>query len=179
MATNILRDDEGYLLQGVKFNGKIDNYIGPLGLNPDDVKQVKADFVWFAYEFKAMKDFRDYSQAVTAFKDLQRHGIGNQLLGDFPQPPKLELPPVDKTLANAQSRFATLIQLIVKNPKYSKTIGEDLGIIAPDTPFDPQTGKPALKTTFSSGGHPHLLWKKGKFQGIEIWKDSADGKGWL
>ncbi len=178
MATFIANDDEGYHTQGINFCAKIDNYTVLLNLNPDAVKQVKYDFAWFGYCYKGMLLFREYAQSVTAFKDIQRHGFHNQLLGEFPAPPVLATAPTDPTSANAQGRFAALIQQIVKSNNFSKIIAQDLGIDAPDTPFDPQAGKPLLKTSYSSGGHPHIMWKKGKYQGIEIWKDAADGKGW-
>lgn len=178
MKTFIANDDEGYSVQGSTFSTKIDAYTTILGLDADEVKQVKIDFAWFNFNYKTLQDFRNYAQALTAYKDLQRYGLDNQVLGSLPAAPVVGTPPVDATSANAQSRFARLIQQCVKSSNFSKAIGEDLGIIAPDNPFDPQSGKPVLKTAYSSGGHPELKWKKGKFQGIEIWKDAADGKGW-
>src|SRR6266446_1189694 len=34
---------------------------------------------------------------------------------------------------------------------------------------------PDSKIEMSSGGHPNLRWTKGKFDGVEIWKDSGTG----
>jgi hypothetical protein len=180
MAILIVRDDEGYLLQGARFTSKIDNYTVTLGLLTADVDQVKLDFAWFGYSFGGMKLFRDYSQALTAFKSQLRHGFNGQPLPAFPSIPALDAAPTPAiTVGDAQARFERLVQQIVKSKNYSKTIGEDLGIEAPETPFNPADGKPELKPTYSTGGHPELKWKKGKFQGIEIWIDRGDGKGWL
>jgi hypothetical protein len=41
--------------------------------------------------------------------------------------------------------------------------------------FNATTGKPDFFIEFSSGGHPNLRWTKGKFEGVEIWKDSGTG----
>ena len=84
-------------------------------------------------------------------------------------------PPVSVTAvpAGVFTRLGLLVTSIKSDPNYTDAIGRDLGIIAAQTPFDPQCGKPVIKITFSSGGHPTLLWTKGKFQGIEIWKDKG------
>jgi hypothetical protein len=50
-----------------------------------------------------------------------------------------------------------------------------LGIAAPASTFNPADGKPDFFIEFSSGGHPNLRWTKGKFDGVEIWKDSGTG----
>ena len=78
--------------------------------------------------------------------------------------------------ANVQKRFAEIIQDCVRSGNYTIGIGEDLGIEKPETVFDPQLGQPEFEIELNSGGRPNLLWPKGKFQGIEIWKDS-DGTG--
>jgi hypothetical protein len=71
--------------------------------------------------------------------------------------------------ANSQQPTANSQQ-----PTSLEAIGQDLGILGSNTPFKPQDGKPTFKIEFSSGGHPNLVWKKGKFQGVEIHK-SLDG----
>lgn len=176
MATFIAKGDEGYIVQGLLFCEQIDTYSALFGLPPAQVDQIKLDFEWFTYSLRAAIDYREFAQAATTFKDQLRYGTLDQPLPAFPAVPVFDPPPAVTTTADAQKRFATIIQQIVKHPSYSKVIGQNLGIEAPENPFDPQMGKPQLKTSFSSGGHPNILWKKGKFQGIEIWKDS--GTGW-
>jgi hypothetical protein len=51
-----------------------------------------------------------------------------------------------------------------------------LRIVAPDEVFDATLGKPTFKV-FMDSGHPVLKWVKGKFQGVDIYKDS--GTGWV
>ncbi len=79
---------------------------------------------------------------------------------------------------NIEQRFRALLQRIVHSTNYTKAIGEDLGIEAPDTAAAKaamKDGKPEFKIEMSSGGYPNLRWTKGKYQGIEIWKDAGSG----
>lgn len=109
-----------------------------------------------------------------------RYGNGNEVLGAFPVPPALPTPLPTVTSANAQGRFADLISDCTNsNKNYTKTIGEDLGIKTAETPFNPADGQPLLEPGYSTGGRPELKWKKGKFEGIEVWIDRNDGKGWV
>ncbi len=123
----------------------------------------------------AQESTQDFSESVTSYKNLLRYGNGTQVLGAFP--PQPQLPNSPAVPANVQERFSKLVQRIKGSPNYTKTIGEDLGIEADTSAFDPEAGKPVIKTAYSSGGHPVLKWKKGKFQGVEIWKNT--GSGWV
>ncbi len=179
MATFIEPSDEKYLLQVNKFCDRVDTYSGTLGLDPAKVAAIKADNDFFRKTFLYMGQFRGFAESFTNYKDLLRHGKGDEVLGTFPVAPVIETPVPTPTSANCQKRFAEIIQDCVKSPNYTKTIGEDLGIEATVTPFNPADGKPELKPAYSTGGHPELKWKKGKFDGIEVWIDRNDGKGWV
>ena len=50
-----------------------------------------------------------------------------------------------------------------------------MGFVAPEVIFDPTTGKPTFHIVKATGGHPMLCWKKGKFDGVEIWKNTGSG----
>lgn len=174
MATFIDPTDEGFKTQLNTFCNKVDTYSAPLGLNATDVTNIKKDNTYFGYVLDGVDAFRTFSQTMTSYKDLLRRGKDDEVLPAFPTIPTLGVAPPAVT-ANIQKRFSRLIQDCVNSSNYTKSIGEDLGIEAPVTPFDPNTGKPKIKTEFSSGGHPNLIWKKGKFQGVEIWKDDGTG----
>jgi hypothetical protein len=62
---------------------------------------------------------------------------------------------------------------------YSPGDGITMGIEVSSSPFVPADGKPLLKITISEGGHPKIEYIKSKYQGIRIYKDSGDGKGWV
>lgn len=181
MSTIIERPDEGFVLQLNKFCKRIDTHSAILGLDPMKVQNVKNDKEVFEAVFMSMVLFRDFAESITKYKNLLRYGHGDELLGEIPMPPSMQLPTpaVPMVAANAQKRFADLVQDCVKSPNYTTSIGEDLAIEAPETPFVPGDGKPEIKPRYSTGGLPGFSWKKGKYQGIEIWTDRGDGKGWV
>lgn len=178
MSSFINSTDEGFAFQLNTFCSKIDTYSATLGLTIDEVKGVKADNDLFLWALQVQDDTQKFAQNFTDFKNLLRYGNGTEVLTLIPVPPVFPPPPpiVD---ANVQKRFSDLVKRIKGSPNYTKGIGENLGIEIAHTPFDPQLGKPAFKTSYSSGGHPNLIWKKGKFQGVEIWVNRNDNKGWL
>ncbi len=179
MATYIERTDEGYLIQVTRFCERVDTHAGVLGLDPAKVAAIKADNEFFRKTYLYMENFRGFAESFTNYKELLRHGKGDEVLGPFPVAPVIETPAPTPTFANAQKRFAGIIGDCTNSSNYTKNIGEDLGIEAPVTPFNPADGQPVLKPGMSTGGHPELKWKKGKFDGIEIWIDRGDGKGWV
>ncbi len=175
VATFIARRDDAFEAQVVTFCSKIGGYSGTLGLDPVKVAAVIADQRLYSYILLMHDLFFTFSQDLTAYKQLLRHGIDEQVLGAIPVIPTAPLPVPAVTFSNMQKRFADLIQDCVRSSNFSNAIGEDLGIIAPGTPFDPQSGKPVFKATYSSGGYPLLVWKKGRFDGVNIYKNTGSG----
>lgn len=177
MPTFIERTDEGLDSQLQNFCSKIDTYNTLLGVSSGQVTAIKLDRDNFHYGVHASTLIDSFKQNVTGWKRLLRYGNKSEILPAFPTQPTL---PTVPTLvgANVQERFANLIQQIVANANYTTSIGEDLGIEAAVTPFNPEDGKPTFKIGFSSGGHPNLIWKKGKFQGVEIWNSINNGTSW-
>ncbi len=178
MASFIATTDDGFIVQLSTFCGKLGTYGTLVGVSAAEITSINNDLSLMAWAVTSQNQVQSFAQNFTNFKDLLRYGHGTDVLSQVPTVPVLDVAPalVD---ANVQKRFSDLVKRIKGSPKYTKTIGEDLGIEVAHTPFDPQLGKPVFRTTFSSGGHPHLIWKKGKFQGVEIWVNRNDTKGWL
>lgn len=170
----IVLSDAGFGIQLENFNAKLPNYATVLGVSTTELSVLKTDTDYYLEVLVAQSKFQTYAEAVTKYKDLLCYGNGTEVLGSFPTVPTI--PSAPPAGANVQERFSKLAQRIKGSPNYSKSIGEDLGIEAKEEPFDPQAGKPEIKTAFSSGGHPVLKWKKGKYQGVEVWKNT--GTGW-
>ncbi len=168
--------DEGFATQIDTFCQNIDTYSAALGLSAGQVTAVKKDRDAFIYSYKASVLVDAHKQEVTKYKNLLRYGNGSEVLPAFPAAPTLPAAPAAVD-ANVQGRFQQLVKQITANPVYTQSMGEALLIEAAVTPFDPNTGKPVFKIEFSSGGFPNIIWKKGKFQGVEIWK-STDGKSY-
>ncbi len=179
MATFIDPTDSGLFDQLDNFSDKINPYMAPLGLVLAEVDAIKADRDFLGYILGVQTTFLTFGQSITAYKDHARYGKGTEPLPVIPAAPVMPLPIPALVPAKIQERFARMIQKIVNHQNYTKTIGENLGIEAAVVVFDPQLGKPVFKIIFSSGGHPQLVWVKRKFQGVEIWADYGDGKGWV
>lgn len=179
MATFIEKSDDKFMIQVNRFCSRVGTYSVTLGLNAGKITAITEDLDLYTYVFSGWNQFRAFGEGFTGYKNLLRYGPSDQTLGAIPIAPVLPTPAPTVTSPNMQARFAELIQDCVRSPNYTKAIGEDLGIEAPEVPFNPNEGKPELKTSYSTGGHPELKWKKGKYQGIEFWIDRNDGKGWL
>ena len=175
MAIIVQTEDTKFAIQLSQFAQKIGIYAPTLGLTPADVAAAQADADYMGYCIYNLPIIKSYTQNVTNYKDLLRYGKGSEVAGPFPTQPVLDPAPI-AVAANIENRFRLLIQRITHSPAYTTAMGEDLGIEAPVTPFNPQDGKPTFSISLSSGGHPNIKWVKGKFQGVEIWKDS--GNGW-
>ena len=165
--------DEGFSAQINNFANKIGTHATALNISAAEVSAVKDDAEFFSYVMAGMIAYRTTAQNFTAYKVLLRNG-GNGTLGALPVAPVLPSPVPSLTEANVQLRFTSLIKKCMLSPNFTENIGKDLGILAVENIFNPQEGKPTFKADFSSGGHPNLIWKKGKFQGVEIHK-SLDG----
>src|ERR1043165_9818842 len=175
VATVIRRPDDAFLLELQTFCSKIDTYTATLGLVAGEVTAVKNDLKLYAYVLQEENVYETYFHNWVQYKLLLRYGHGTDVLGAIPAPPALPLPLPTVTTANMQKRFADLIQKCVQSSNFTNAIGEDLGIIAPATPFDPSTGKPVIKIVAGSAGHPRIIWKKGKFQGVNVYKNTGTG----
>jgi hypothetical protein len=176
MATLIEKSDLAFNAQLKTFAGNIDNYSTPLGLTSAEVNSVKADSLALSYMMDGQDAVQTFSPTFTAYKDLLRKG-GADALGPVPLGPVLPTPP-PMPAPNVESRFRKLVQRIVNHPAYTPAIGEGLGIEAPSAAASKTAlvaGKPKFFIEPSSGGHPNLRWTKGKFEGVEIWKDSGNG----
>jgi len=177
MATFIAKDEESFMIQLNTFADKIDQYKLTLDIAQAKVDSVKADREMFTFILPLNNQVQTYAQGFTGYKKLLRFGNNNEVLGavpvlNFPPPPFPAL-----VAANIDTRFRDLVQDCAGSPNFNDTIGQDLGIVAPVVPFDPTTGTPVFSIELSTGGYPNLKWKKGKFQGVEIWKDSGDAQG--
>jgi hypothetical protein len=174
MPTTYIKGDlVAFSQQLNNYSGKLSNYTTTLNLTADEIASSVADAAYLAWVVNGMVNAEDNHRQWTAFKDLMRYGPAN-LTTTAPIGVVLPAPP-DTVAPDIQLRFSSQVARIKKHPNYTDAIGKELGIIAAHTPFNPQDGKPVIKVVFSSGGHPHLLWTKGKFQGIEIWKDKGTG----
>jgi len=172
MAINIEKNDLAFNAQLKNFASKINKYAPTLGITPAEVAAIQADAAAFDFIMNTQGIMQTYAQTFTAFKNDARKGDG--ILGTMPAVPVLgTVPPMPTT--QIEGRWRNIIQRMVKHPNYKSYMGEDLGIEAATETFVATEGKPKFTVELSAGGYPNIKWSKGKFQGVEIWKDTGKG----
>lgn len=173
MAINIKKGDVEFNMQLKNFASKISKYGTTLGLTPAEVTAVQADALAFDYVLNNQTAVQAFAQTYTSFKNLLRKGGGTQL-GSMPVAPAFGAAPA-MPAPNIEGAWRSILQRITNHPAYTTAIGEDLGIEGAIETFSATEGKPKFFIEPSSGGYPNLRWTKGKFQGVEIWKDAGKG----
>ena len=148
------------------------------GLTDDEIKSAVADAALNRWAFEVQTQIQKYSPSITGFKNLLRHGKGSELLTTIPIPPVFAAAP-DLVAADDQLRFTKLADKIKANINYTTDIGIGLGIEGVKTPFVPGDGTPNLSGKNANGGHPLLHYTKSEYEGVQLWKDSGDGKGFV
>ena len=173
MATYIEKTDINFCTQLSSFAYTIDKYSGLFNISAENVTKIKNNSLAYEYLVDNQRAIKAFYKSYSAFKSVVRFG-GKKTLGDYPALPVFTAPPPipDK---NIEKFFRKLIQQIVNHNNYTKSIGKDMGIEAPVSVFVPQDGKPKFKIKISTEGHPMLCWKKGKYHGVEIWKNTGSG----
>jgi hypothetical protein len=170
MKIYVERTDDGLLNQVDNFLLKAPNY-PELGLVPVKLTDLRADWTLMKFVVGSSNMHSTHASALVAYKQTLRYG-GN--LGGIPPAPTLAVaPPV--TSGGMEARFRDLIQDAVRSSAMTEAIAKDLGIVAPETAGKGSAdASPSFKLTYSSGGYPLIIWKKGHFEGVEIHK-SKDG----
>jgi hypothetical protein len=135
------------------FSTKLPGYETVLSLPPAHVDACVASCNFVIYVLKDwLSAVRTFGPAATSAMDLLLSGTG-------PDPvalPVFTLPPLPAGVASvppgALNRMFDLIQVIKNSPGYTDIIGEDLGIVAPESPAPaPGTPAPSAKYTIVQG----------------------------
>lgn len=171
MKTFIDKTEEGFQVQVDNFLTKAPSYPA-LGLAATALTDLRKDWTLGRWLLQSTNSISTYNKGLYAFKDILRDGGS---LGTLPTIPVLPAAPAI-TSGGMEKRFRDLIQDAMRSPAMTEAIAKDLGILAPESSSsaDATDAKPSFKMVLSSGGYPMLVWKKGKFEGVEIQK-SKDG----
>lgn len=172
--TYLKKDDNSFSTQLTVFAGKIDEYATSFGLTTAETDSIKADAKYLAYVMVYNKNARTFTKALTAHKKLTRKGKNKNIVLELPSLPDLGTPP-PSVKPNIEFRFSKLVKKIKSNVNYNASAGDILGIEAIRPHFDMQAGKPKLTYWHGEGTHPKIKYKKGKYQGAQIWKDEGNG----
>jgi hypothetical protein len=157
------------------FNAKLTFHFTTLELTAAEQTSVINDTAMWSFILDFSSQLRASSEEATAYKRILRSGPDGPA-GNVPSPPSGGTPPtvVDGDIFERIGRF---VQRLKNHDNYTEAIGQDLGIIGPESTFDPQSGMPALELRIVNGNQVQVRWVKGEFQGVRIEVD-RDGAGW-
>ena len=169
------KDDAGKLLWLTNFAAKLPHYQSALGLVAADVTAMVADKDFFTYVCNSLAQITTFAQQWTAYKNAARDGKAASL-GNAPVVPVLTAAPA--VAPGIFLRTAALVARIKKQPGYTESIGEALGIIGAEQTVDLATVKPVLQATPQPGG-VLIAWTKQGLGGVEIHVDRGTGFAFL
>jgi len=159
------------------FANKITGHAAALGLTAAETASVIADNLMFAFIMSMLAAVETFKQSVTKFKNILRSGPLSEMLGAIPVFPALPAPPAAVD-AGIFIRITRLVRKIKASPNYNETIGEDLGIVGDEMETDTSTWKPAISGK-QVGSHVEIDWTKELSEGVDIYVDRNDSRGWI
>jgi hypothetical protein len=169
----IQTNDVLFGVQLLNFFKKLEKYATVLGFTPEEIAAIKKDWISWNYCLEVDNSIQKFARDYTKYRILLRRGNKDEVIQGFPAVPDITDPPA-VVPANIQLRFRQAAGKAKTSPNYTKAIGAELGIEAPQTPFDPQLGKPILKIKMNVG-RPTLSYVKKEYKGLVIYKDEGDG----
>lgn len=174
MPTYLANTDEKLSLQIENFSSKINLYATLFGLMPAEVQGLVDDSNYFSWVVTSYVKIETNKKDWTLFKNILKKGEVH--VTENPEPIAPVLPKAPQMVApGIVYRFTTIVNRIKAHQNYTTSIGQNLGIEkSTDSPVNRDTAQPMLKAV-SRGGKVNILWKKGKYSGILIEKDSGNG----
>jgi len=181
------RNDADFSAQLTKFSKSLNGTSGPTalaikyGYTTDQLLSIKNDAEAFAYFILKHGTGASYSKGWTDTGFELRSGKGT-VSPTWPMGDPLDdpIPPTTFVLPGIEFRFR-INASFAKDQKaiYLTADGITMGIESTNSPFVPGDGTPDLEGAVGSGGHPFFKYTKKKYQGINIYKNSNDGKGFV
>lgn len=157
------------------FTTKMSLYATTLGVTPAELTALQKDNAYFSYVISMMEVYRQNLLNLSTYKNMLKKAVGQQHIGALPALPTLPTAPaaVSEGVFDRVSKLAIRIKASVN---YTDAIGSDLGVISPTESIDIATLQPDIKIVLEVG-KPHLKWKKGISDAIDLYADHNDGTG--
>ncbi len=182
----VKQNNEEFSTQLSQFSNSLNGLTGPTalankyGFNSSQLQSIKNDALAYAYFILKHGAGLTYAKGWTDTGNDLRKGTGTTTpmwpMGD---PLTSPVPPAVSVLPDIEGRFRVNAKFAKDQSIYVPADGNTMGIEVSSSPFIPSNGKPDLKVTISDGGHPSITYIKSKYQGINIYKDAGDGKGFV
>lgn len=165
--------DEKLALQLDNFASKLPLYATLFGFTPSEVEGIVDDAAHFSWMIKSYLMIETHKKEWTRYKNIQKKGETHVTTNPAPVAPVLKVMPT-AVAPGVEFRFRTMVNRIKAHQNYTKSIGQNLGIEKSVEILDIDAAQPVLKAVMR-GGKVNLLWKKGRYSGILIEKDSGNG----
>ena len=158
------------------FANKIGNYAAKYGLTTTEVADMVAAAIFYAYWNNYANQYAEYQKKLTQYLTELREGVDAGSAASLePTPPSVGTVPA-AVEPGIFKRAIALVNSIKSKTNYTTADGNDLGIEGADiAATDLINAKPAIELRLVQGGKPELLWRKGFFDGIDIWVDRGNG----
>ena len=168
------RTDRKLSLQLDNFASKINLYAVQFDLTPVEVNEMMDDAAYFSWMTNNYLKIETYKKEWTLFKTIQKNRKHHVVTNTTPVAPVLTIMPREVP-PGIKHRFQTMVNRIKAHQNYTKGIGQNLGIEkSASEPINKDTAQPVIKAV-SRGGKVNVVWKKGRYSGILIEKDSGNG----
>ncbi len=174
MADFVKRSDIDFVAQHNTFKNKLPSYVTTFGLTAAQTDSVNADADWLSYVVLRNSGVPGFAQDWTKLKKQVRNGGDGTIIPPFPVPPEITTPPASAIQPDVEGRFRMLAGQLKAHNNYSKAIGEDLGIEAPETSFDAENYKPegSAKAVLNE---VTIKFKKAGVDGVAIYSKVTTG----
>jgi hypothetical protein len=159
------------------FTTKMSLYATQLGVTTAEVTALQKDNAYFSYIISVMEVYRQNLLNMAGYKNMLKKAVGQQHIGAMPVLPTLATSP-PAVPEGIFDRVAKLVSRIKASLNYTDNIGSDLGVIAPVETVDIATMQPDIKINLEVG-KPHLKWKKGYSDALDLYVDRNDGAGFV
>ncbi|HEV7405294.1 MAG TPA: hypothetical protein VGO11_20285 [Chthoniobacteraceae bacterium] len=125
-----------------------------IGFTAPEIVPIIADARWGVYLYRTVrKAYEVLQKGIIQWCDAYTDGPDGAAGPEVPIVPAWPGLPVDTITQGIEERREAWVQRAKKLPGYDKNIGIQLGIEAPDSPFEPATYKAVLNNLLSSSAH--------------------------
>ena len=149
MPIFIEKDEYEFFLRSAKFCEKIDIYSTLLGLEAAEVSSYKNENDLFNYVFAHKASYGSLAESFMRYK-----------------------------MDNMQELFCDLVCKCKSSRNYTSRIGAELGILSSEVRSPQPNDSPIVSIACHTEGYPVLRWDQNTMDGVEIWKDTGNGKGY-
>jgi hypothetical protein len=159
------------------FSSKLGTHATSVGVSSAEVTSTQKDAAFYNYTVNLVELAKQTVNNMVGYKKLLKHASAQQHLSALPVFPTAATPP-PAVAEGMLDRISKMVVRIKASVNYTDSIGQDLGIIAPETTIDASTLQPNL-TVKLDAGRPHIKCSKGIADGVDLYVDRNDGQGFV